>query len=278
MKKECAHTRKALPNYLRGHLFKLEQVRIERHLRSCVVCYSQYEALKRADETRKFLKDITPPEGVVQIVKEGVSGLAKLKKILYRPLWILSIVIVVAVVYYFLSKPRQLDTEIDNILKTTPSRTAQTPPAPPPPISRSAPVVPPVVQPAAVPVMDPLLVVITTDDDKAAVRRINDIMRGHGQLRKYKFTDMVREISGNLTVKELLTFFNRIDSSVGKVSYSRKRLEAFPSAQPIPFVMRLTIVQKAPEAHTPPEQPLKEPVEEKGPPPSITAPTSTTAN
>jgi hypothetical protein len=275
MKKECAHTRKALPKYLRGHLFKLEQVRIERHLRSCVVCYSQYEALKRADETRKFLKDITPPEGVVQIVKEGVSGLAKLKKILYRPLWLLSIIVVVAVLYYFLSKPRQLDMDIDNILKTTPSRTTQTASAPPP-VTRPVPVMPLVVQPA-VPVADPLLVVITTDNDKAAIRRINDIMRGHGQLRKYKFTDMVREISGSLTAKELLTFFNRIDTSVGKVSYSRKRLEAFPSAQPIPFILKLTVVQKAPEAETPPEQPLKEPIEEKGPAPSVTAPTSTAA-
>jgi hypothetical protein len=276
MKKECSHTRKALPKYLRGHLFKLEQIRIERHLRSCVVCYSQYETLKRADETRKFLKDITPPEGVVQIVKEGVSGLGMLKKILYRPLWILSIVIVVAVLYYVLSKPRQLDMEIDKIVKTAPSRTAQSAPAPPPPITRPATVAPPLVQPAE-PVTDPLLVVITADNEKAAIRRINAIMGGHGQLRKYKFTDMVREISGSLTSKELLTFFNRIDS-VGKVSYSRKRLEAFPSAQPIPFVMRLTVVQKAPEEQTPPAQPLKEPVEEKGSAPTVTAPTSTAAH
>jgi len=29
MKKECAYTRKVLSNYLHGHLFKLEQMRVE---------------------------------------------------------------------------------------------------------------------------------------------------------------------------------------------------------------------------------------------------------
>jgi len=276
MKKECTHTRKALPKYLRGHLFKLEQIRIERHLKSCVVCYSQYESLKRADETRKFLKDITPPEGVAQIVKEGVSDLAKLKKLLYRPLWILGIVIVVVLIYYFLSKPRQLDMEIDNIIKTESSRTTQTVPDSQPPVASPAAVALPVEHPAA-PLMDPLSVTITTDNDKVAIRRINEIMRGHGQLRKFKFTDMVREISGSLTAKELLTFFNRIEP-VGKVSYNRKRFKAFSSAQPISFVMRLTVVPKVPEENTPREQPLKKPVEAEGSVSSVTAPTSTTVH
>lgn len=243
MKKECAQVRKALPNYLRGHLFKLEQLRIERHLRSCVVCYSQYDALKRAAETRQYLKDITPPEGVVQRMKEGVSGLAKLKKLIYRPLWIAGIVVAAAVVYHYAMTPRKLDVELDRIVKTAPSSTAPAVPAP-------APLTPVAAQPvapvhAAARVMEPLLVSITTENDKAAIRRINEVMREHGRLRKFKFTDTVRDVSGNLTAKELLTFFNRIGSA-GKVSYSRKRFESFPSAQPIPFVMRLTVMPKAP--------------------------------
>jgi hypothetical protein len=242
-----------LPNYLRGHLFKLEQVRIERHLKTCVVCYSQYQSLKRADETRKYLKDITPPEGMVQIVREGVTGLGSLKKVLYRPLWILGIIVVGAIAVYFLNKPRQLDVEIDSIVKTTPSHTAQqvsapssasaTRPIAPKPQAVAQPVAP-VSGPAVVPALEPLVVSITIDDDKATMRRINSIMAGHGQLRKYKFTDMVREISGNLTTKELKTFFNRV-SSFGKVSYSQKRFESFPSAREIPFIIRLTLVPKA---------------------------------
>ena len=287
MKKECAHTRKSLPKYLHGHLFKLEQVRIERHLKSCVVCYSEYQALKRADETRKYLKDITPPEGVVQRMKEGVTGLAKLKKLLYRPLWVAGIVIVAAIVYYYVSRPRQLDVELESIAKTAPSSTAPTTHTP------AASAVPPVVVQPSAPVhvtaheLEPLAVSITTENDKTAIRRINAVMAGHGQLRKYKFTDKVREISGSLTTKELRIFFNQIES-VGKVTYNRKRFESFPSAQPIPFVVKLTIVTRAPEEKEPPVQPVKKareaepppfaqpaqkPVEAAVPSPPVTAPT-----
>ncbi len=261
MKKECALVKKALPKYLRGHLFKFEQVRIERHLRSCIVCQSQYEALKRADETRKFLKDVTPPEGVVQIVKEGVVGLAKLKKILYRPLWILGIIVIVLTLYYFFSRPRQLDVELENIAKTAPSSSIQASSAPAPAA------VPSVSPPQAPPAAEPLLITVTVTDEKAAVRRINDVMRSHGQLRKFKFTDMVREISGSLTAKELLAFFSRIQPA-GKVSYNRKQLEAFPNAQPVPFVMKLMVVPKAPEEMPPPAQQHTKPAEPDNPPQS----------
>jgi hypothetical protein len=275
MKKECAQVRKALPNYLRGHLFKLEQLRIERHLRSCVVCYSQYDALKRADETRQYLKDITPPEGVVQRMKEGVFGLAKLKKLIYRPLWIAGIIAAAAIVYYYVITPRKLDVELDRIIKTAPSSTAAVPaPVPLTPVARPAAAPPVAPAHAATRVMEPLLVSVTTEDDKAAIRRINQVMREHGRLRKFKFTDTVRDISGNLTAKELLTFFNRI-GSVGKVSYSRKRFESFPSAQPIPFVMKLTVEPKARTEKAPSAQPAQKPVEAAAP---VTIPTpSTTA-
>jgi hypothetical protein len=289
MKKECAHTRKALPKYLRGHLFKLEQLRIERHLRSCVVCYSQYDALKRAAETRQYLKDITPPEGVVQIVKEGVSGLGSLKKILYRPLWIAGLVLVVAVIAYYVHKPRQQDVELESIVKTAPSSTASAAPpkAPATPAARPAVAAPMVSAQPAEPVrvapalVEPLAISITIDSDKASMRRINGIMAGHGQLRKFKFTDTVREISGSLTTKELLTFFNRV-SQFGKVSYNQKRFKSLPSAQQIPFVMKLTVEQKAPEGNTPVALPAQKTVEAVAPAPAspqpATAPTPSPAN
>jgi hypothetical protein len=273
MKKECAHTRKSLPKYLRGHLFKLEQLRIERHLRSCVVCYSQYDALKRAAETKQYLKDITPPEGVVQIVKESVSGLGNLKKLLYRPLWIAGIVLLVAAIAYYVHKPRQQDVELENIVKTSPTGTASTVPAKAPaqpaahpvvaePTTNVQPVAPVSVAPL---IVDPLAISITIDDDKASLRRINGIMAGHGTLRKFKFTDTVREISGSLTTKEMRTFFNRV-SSFGKVSYNQKRFKSLPSAHQIPFVVKLTIEPKAPEASAPVAQPAQKPIEAVAPP------------
>jgi hypothetical protein len=290
MKKECMHTRKSLAKYLSGHLFKLEQTRIERHLRSCVVCYSQYQALKRVDETRKYLKDITPPEGVVQRMKEGVSGLAKLKKVLYRPLWIAGIIVVAALVIYYLRTPRQLDVELDNIVKTVPSGTASA--AGHPIVAAAPPAAAPSAAPAPSPAraVEPLAILITTADDTAATSRINEVMRGHGRLREMRFSDTVRELSGSLTAKELLTFFNRIESAA-KVSYSRKRLESFPAGQPVPFVMKLRVaprtaegkapiappVKKSAEAEAPPAESSGKPVEAAAPALPATAPTSSAA-
>ena len=53
MKKDCAYTRKSLRKYLHGHLFKPEQIRVERHLRSCVMCYTEYQALEQAAEANQ---------------------------------------------------------------------------------------------------------------------------------------------------------------------------------------------------------------------------------
>lgn len=265
MKKECAHTRKALRKYLHGHLFKPEQMRVERHLRACVVCYSEYQALKRADETRRYLKDITPPEGVVQRVKAGVFGLAKLKKLLYRPLWVAAIIGAVALAYVYVIAPRHRDLEIENLEKSlpaaapsvssssqpTPTTIAVAPAVQPAPVQQQA-----APQPAPRPALtaaaiEPLSITITPDDETAAIRRLNEVMRGHGSLRKLKFSDTVREITGSLTAKELLTFFDRIESA-GKVSYSRKRFESFPSAQPISFVLKLKSAPPKPKAAAPP--------------------------
>jgi hypothetical protein len=245
MKKECAYTRKALRKYLRGHLFMLQKNRVERHLKSCVVCSSEYQALKKNNETRQILKDVAPPEG---LVKAGVSGLAKLQKLFYRPLWVAAIIGIAVVVFINVTQ-RPRDLEIENLEKSLPpvpassSSIASAPattlislPAQTAPVHAAA-----APQPAPVPeaaAAEPLVIAITPEDEQAAIRRINEVMRGHGSLHRLRFTDTVREISGSLTAKELLTFFNRIET-VGKVSYSRKRFESFPAARPIPFVMKL---------------------------------------
>ena len=282
MNKDCAYTRKSLRKYLQGHLFKPEQIRVERHLRSCVMCYTEYQALKQAAETKEYLKDITPPEGIVQRVQAGVSGLSKLRKILYRPLWLAGIIAVIVVAFIYVLSPPRRDTEIENLERSgsvgsTPSSTVSA--ASPAQAVRPAPAASPATaaQPAshtveAARMVKPLSVTITVDDEKAAIRRINEVMKRHGELRKMKFSDSVREISGSLASKDLLTFFNLI-ASEGKISYSRKRLDAFPSTQPVPFVMNLKVAPQAAESPSPPEQPAAPPAEAAASSQPATAPT-----
>ncbi len=256
-KQECQQTRKKLDRYLHGHVFATERARIGKHLSQCVICRSEFEALKRTEETRQILKDIHASDGVVGRVQDGVSALAKVKKVLYRPLWIAGIVLAAGAVYYYAMKPRQLDIEIENIVKsgpaTSPSATvaSATPPAPEPPAAKPAtpapannvrPQTPP---PAPAPIPEPLVVTLKPENDTTAVRRINEVLRGHGQLRTLKFSETVKEVAGSLTAKELLTFFDRIGSAAS-VSYSRKRMESFPATQPIPFVLKLKAAPKVP--------------------------------
>jgi hypothetical protein len=120
--------------------------------------------------------------------------------------------------------------------------------------------------------LKPLPVTITVDNEKTAIRRINEVMRGHGELRKLRFSDTVREISGSLTSKELLTFFSQIESE-GKISYSRKRLVAFPSTQLVPFVMNLKVAPLAAEKPSSTEQPVVTPAEATASSQPATAPT-----
>jgi len=282
MNKDCAYTRKSLRKYLHGHLFKPEQIRVERHLRSCVMCYTEYQALRQADETKQYLKDITPPEGIVQRIQAGVSGLAKLKKILYRPLWLAGIIIILVLACIYLFSPPPRDLEIENLEKSGPvaSAPSSTVPASPAQGVRPSPVTarstiqrPPASQPdEAVSMLKPLSVTITVDNEKAAIRRINEVMKGRGELRKMRFSDTVREISGSLTTKELLTFFGQIESE-GKISYSRKRLVAFPSAQPVPFIMSLKVAPPAAEKPLPTQQPVVTPAEATVSSQTATAPT-----
>ena len=283
MKKECTYTRKSLQKYLHGHLFMPEQIRIERHLRSCVMCYTEFQALKQAAEAKQYLKDITPPEGVVQRVKAGVSGLSKLKKILYRPLWMTGIIAVIVLIYIYVVTPPRRDLEIENLQKpeSADSAPSSTAPAASP---DQTPVLAPVTKesttiqaPAsrhdqAVRRLEPLQVTMTVKNEEAAIRRINEVMRGYRELGENRFSGTVREISGSLTSKELLTFFRRIEPE-GKLSYSRKRLNAFPSDQPVPFVMILKVAAHVVERPSPPAQPAEPPAEAASPTEPASAPT-----
>jgi len=275
MKKECIYTRKLLERYLHGYLFRLQKVRVERHLKACAVCRSQFEALEHAEETRQYLRDLVPPDGAAHRMRDAVASLAKLKKVFYRPLWMAAIVLIAAGVYRYAIAPQQVDVELESIVKTAPATTAPAVPAPPAPVvsapavtTSAAPAKPkPSASPAAAPAIEPLAVTITLapDNEKTAVRRINEIMRGHEQLRKKRFSDDVREITGSLTAKELLTFFNRIEPA-GKAGYSRKRFESFPSAQLIPFVLKLKTLPKTIDKPAPPAKSVAKPAEPETPP------------
>jgi hypothetical protein len=139
-------------------------------------------------------------------------------------------------------------------------------------------------KPAAEPIhtIDPLEVTITIAkaNETTAIQQLNEVMRGHGQLRKKIFSDDMREISGSLTSRELLILFDRI-AETAKTSYSRKRFQSFPSAQPIPFVMKLKTVTSVAAKPAPTEKPAQQqseqPAEAVAPPQPATAPTSSPA-
>lgn len=256
MKKDCTYTRKSLQKYLRGHLFKYEQIRIARHLNVCPICRSEFQALKKVADTKRLLKDITPPEGVVQQLKAGAGALRRLKLLIYRPLWLLLIAAVATLVYINVFAP-QRDIEIENIEKSLPpaapvasaltaTSSAEQQAAPVQQTAAQKPAPKPL---EAVPAPEPLLITITpTDED--AVRRINEVMHGHAQLKKLRFSDSVREVSGSLMTDELLTFFSRIDQA-GNIRYSRKRLQSFPAAQPVAFTIKMKPVPKPESAVSP---------------------------
>lgn len=275
MKKECERTRKQLRRYLRGHVFATERKRIERHLKICPHCATECQSLKRVDETTQFLKDITPPEGVVQKVKTGVSGLSAFKTILYRPLWVLAVVAVGIGVYLYVVAPylREQEREWRELIASSASSPA---PAAPAATAVSAPPAAEVKQPAqtsppAPRHVGPLVVTVTVEDEQTAVRSINDVMRRHEVLRTKLFSDTVKEISGDLTAEELLTFFSRIETA-GRISYNRSRLKEFPSAQPLPFVIKLKTGPS--RAAKPNESPVSTSGEAPEPKPAVGAPSA----
>lgn len=283
MKKECAYTRKSLRKFLRGHLFTTEMKRIERHLKSCPVCNSEFQALRLSKDTQQILKDITPPESVMQRMKQSVRGLSRLTTLFYRPLWILVLVGVGSLLYWFVYLPYR-EASLRSIEQEIMSQPA-IPPSPSVSLTEGGPAgqrapggaaTAPAAQAG-----ERLEVTITVPDDRASVQAINDVMKGHAVLRTMQFSDAVKEIAGSLTAKELLTLFNRIETA-GRVSFSRARLESFPSAEPIPFVIRLKTAPRPPAAaeaaapgvqkpvdkpvQKPGENPVSKPVENAAPP------------
>ena len=262
MKKECEHTRKMLRRYRSGHVFAPDRKRIERHLKACPVCSSEFQTLKRTAETHKLIKDITPPEGVAQRVKAHVSTVGKLKKLLYRPLWIAVIAGLIWAAYYAL--PLLLhDRDLENLgtpaVTSSPSTTvsAAAPVVEPKQPERSAAQAPPATQS-----VKPLVVTITVENERAAMQRINSVMKGHELLRTMQLTDKAKEISGSLTAKELLTFFGRIESA-GRITYSRPHLESFSAAQPLPFVLKLKAAPPQPRQAVKPLETLTPQAAEK---------------
>jgi hypothetical protein len=280
LKKECERTRKALPDFLRGHVFRITRYRINRHLKRCAVCRSELDALRHVEETNLLLKDVDLPGGIGHFVKECVLSLAKLKILLYRPLWLAGIGLVIAGIYYYAIQPRQFDIELENIVGTASVRTAPTPSlalktktnvvkkakrkaktkskkkaktkaktkakvkSKAKDVQKRAP------QPVSAPAVKPLAVSITPNNEISAIRRINRVMGEHARLRNMKFSDTNRTFSGKLTSPELLTFFDRI-REVSKVRYSRKRFKSFPVAQQIPFVLTLKAAPKTVEQREP---------------------------
>lgn len=256
MKKECEDTRSLLPRYLRGHLFKPQQRRIERHLASCAVCRSEFDALRQIGETRRILKDITPPETVAGRMKERVSALHALKKLFYRPLWLIMIAALIAASYYYVIDPFLHDPDFENLdagLTPSPAATAESAPStlpdpkaavPPAPQQKGEPA-----PAAAAPEVDPLVVTITVENEneKASIMTINEAMKEHALLKSMRFSDKVREVSGSLPPGDLKTFFYRIQEA-GKISYKRSRL-ASAGSEPLPFVMKLKSLP-APAAKT----------------------------
>ena len=265
MKKDCASVRKSLRKYLRGHLFKYEQVRIARHLNVCPLCRSEFQTLQKMADTKQLLRDITPPEGIGPRMKASAAGLARLKVLIYRPLWVILLLGAFTILYVNLLAPHR-DVEIENIEKSLP---AAAPLASAPVVTSqqtaASPV--PVTVPAAAqaPAPDPLVISLIARDE-GAVSQMNEIMRGHGELRKARFSDTVREVSGSLTEKELRTLIDRMGQA-GKVNYNSRKLRSFPAAEAVPFVIKMKRAQK-----------IAEPTSLPGAAPADAAPSETAAN
>jgi len=245
-----------MTKYLHGHVFATNRARIERHLSQCVVCRSEYEGLRHAEETREILKDINAPEGVIGRMREGVSTLGKLKKVFYRPLWITGIMLIAGAVYYYEVTPRQLDIEIERIVKTAPSNSTAsdnltlsapsvTAPSSHTEIPQKTPALPVAALDAA---SKPLVVTLIPENNTSAIDTINEIIRGHSKLGKMKFSESTREVSASLTARELVVLFNRIEPTA-KISYNRQQFNSFPAAAPIPFVLKLMAAPKPIEKH-----------------------------
>lgn len=259
MKPECGYTRKQLPRYLGGRLFKLQRTRVERHLAECPVCSSEFDALRRIRETKHFLRDLESGKDIGGTARSLGSAVVRL---MYRPLWVLLIVVAVTVLYRNVLMPVLHDPDIEKLdpgalpeppaaaLQSASSATTPAASAPQPESRRES--------PRAV---DPLVVVITLDKDreKEGMKRINEAMKEHAGLRSLRFSDTVREVAGNLTTDELQMFFNSIKNAA-KVNYKRSRLASEASGALVPVALRLRTKQMT----QPGERPADKPAENAG--------------
>jgi hypothetical protein len=267
MKKECDYTRRMLPRYLKGHLFLPQQKRVERHLAACAVCRSQFDALRRIDETQEFLYYLSPEEGIAGRVKAGASRLSGVRKLFFRPLWLAAVVIAAVVLQVYVIRPLLHDPDLEKLDAGPVVPQAEHVKAEPVTVPTSTPAAPePKPKVEAAPAADPLVVTITLvkENEKAGIRMINDAMKEHALLKSMRFSDKVREISGSLTPDELTTFFSRIQGA-GKITYKRSRLAA-ARGELLPFVMKLQAVSAPPKAAA--EQPVEKPVEKPAPKPA----------
>lgn len=242
MKSECAYTRKRLERYLHGHLFKLQDVRITRHLASCPVCSSEFDAVRRVAETQRILRAVEFPHGEPFLARVGAALLGAARRVVYRPLVLTALVLSVVAVHRYVISPILHDPDLERLGASVQQTDPSAPPAPPPAVAPAA-----VPQPAAspapgLPAADPLVVTITleSEQERASIRKINDAMKEHALLRTMRFSETVREISGSLTAHELSTFFNRVGDA-GKISFKRSRLAAAGAGELLPFVVRLRV-------------------------------------
>jgi hypothetical protein len=212
-----------------------------------------------------------------------VSGLSRLKKLIYRPLWVTAMAGFVAAIYFFVIAPLHRISEREALsipTGTAPAPVAASPAAAP---AVAAPSVPSPAPLAAAPVpgiqppkaadaagrpSDPAVqnqriatavpsrtqrikVTITAEDEQAAIKKINEVLQEHASLNTLSMTDDRREVDGTLGSGELLTLFDRLRAA-GKVRYSKKSLDAFSSQESVPFSITL---KRAPKSARPAEQP-----------------------
>ncbi|MDH4161481.1 MAG: hypothetical protein OEW15_02165 [Nitrospirota bacterium] len=242
MNTACEYTRSRLSRYQTGHLFKLQQSRIEQHLAECPVCRSEFDALNRIRETERFLVDLEGTGGVPGKVRSLASAGSRL---LFRPLWAALIVIAVLAAYRYVVDPilhdpdlEKLDTGSVTLAPAVPQAAVQT--APTPTTSPAVQQARPEQMKEPAPAADSLVVTISVEKEheKESLKQINDAMKEHALLRTMRFSDKVREVAGNLTADELHTFFNRIQGAA-KVLYKRSRLTSLAQGELVPVVIKL---------------------------------------
>jgi hypothetical protein len=256
-KDECSYTRRMLPRYLSGHLFRPQMRRIGLHLAACPFCRSEHDALRHVVETREILREVLPAEGASGRALRRASWLSALTRLFYRPLLLLTVLASAGAVFLYIILPLLYDPDLERLDSGThaPPAAAPSPPlATEPSPTLPAPAAPP---PADLPAPVERLVVTLTiprEEEQAAVSRLNEALQGHPLLNSQRFSEKEREISGSMTADELSVLFDRIRGE-GKLSYKRARLKAAGAGERLFFVMRLRTAAKQPAPPQPAEAP-----------------------